>query len=708
MTEKQLQETDDEKQTPQEGDEDAVKNGKKIDKNIKDKKVDGNSLSAVLGDYQIYCGEALPQYNVAENKAYRAVMSKADSGESLFAIVCERHVLPRRKAAGKYTAIVNPNLVFLMTSGKVYWPPARQERFVFIYKDTLGKVLLKPDAPLAMGWRQEAVLETVLHPMVQVLQDFRDRDFYHGAIRPSNMFESRISQTPKLVVLGDCLSMPPAYTQPAVYETIERSMANPISRGLGALADDLYSFGVTLAVFMRTTDPLEGLTDEQIIREKIRHGSYAAITGKDRFKGSILELLRGLLHDDPSQRWTIDEILVWMDGRRLSPKQAIKHKKATRPMSFAGEKYLYLPVLTTAIAKYPTETAKVVEDGSLEQWLERSLEDDDTVEKMQQGVTVSSDGGKGTGYAERLAANLSSVFDTMAPVRFRGLSMMGDGIGNALCNAVATKQDVKPFIDFFLQGVAMHWINNSENPNMDVGALISKFDSCRSSLRQSKSGFGLERCLYTLSSDAPCLSPKLEDYIVSNPEDMMYAFEDLCEKGDSPAFFLDRHSIAFLSVNDSKSIDSFLFDLNAPEEYKRVIAELKCLSNIQKRSKMPKFPHIGKTFLDSLPCVFERFHDQELKEKVQKEAEQAAQQGDLTRMLAAVNSRETQDKDFQAFRRAMVEFSDLREEYAHLEKQLANEKAFGKTTGREISALISGAIALLTIAVTTFMFFTDK
>ena len=556
---------------------------------------------AVFEEIEIYCGKPLPHYDVAGNKAFKASVI-GRSGEPLFALVCESHILPRRgKAATIYSSIVNVSLANLVTYGNVYWPPAKQEYYVFIYNDNLGKPVMKKDAPLCMGWKQDQVMEIIVKPMVDILQDFHNKDFFHGAIRPSNMFDGGSGDSLKRIILGDCLSTPPSYCQPSLFETIERAMANPISRGTGRTTDDLYAFGVSLAVFMRTQDPLEGFSEEEVIEEKIKHGSYAAITGKDRFKGSILELLRGLLHDDPLQRWNIDEVMVWMDGRRLSPKQAIKRKKAARPFEFLGEKYVQAPVLAMALDKAPPETVKIVEDGSLEQWIERSLEDEHILERMQTAVMVSSNGGKGPGYEDRLVANLSGVLDPMGPFRFRGLKAMGDGLGPALYKAMVLRQDIKTFVDLFMQGLAMNWITACENPNLDIGGLVNKFDNCKNFLRQNKVGFGVERCLYTMAPEAACLSPKFEGYCVTSPEDMMFAFEDMCEKGEEPAFFLDRHSVAFLSVNDPKSVDGFLYDLNSPEEYKKVVGNLKALAMLQKRSKLPKLPHIGTAFLSMLP-----------------------------------------------------------------------------------------------------------
>lgn len=673
-------------------------------KDAGDKKSSGQQQIATFkGGVNIYCAEPLEKYNIGPNKAYKAG-STSNPDEGLFALVCERHLVPRRKAASVYSSIVNPSMVSLLAHGTVYWPLTKQERYIFLYKDSLGKPILASDAPPALGLKQEQAMDAVVRPLVNILQDFRDRDFVHGAIRPANMFDGGAGEQFKKVILGDCLSTPGAYTQPSLYETIERASADPIGRGIGTLTDDLYSFGVSLAVILRTQDPLEGLGPTQVIHEKIKHGSYAAVTGKDRFKGSILELLRGLLHDDPSQRWNIDEVLVWMDGRRLSPKQAVKKKNASRPLTLGGEKYSQASILAMDLGRYTSEVVKSVEDETLEQWLARSLEDEETLMRYESALHATADGGRGSGYEDRLVSNIGFALDSMAPMRFRGAALMGDGIGAALYEKMALKQDVKNFADILLQSVALNWVTTSENPNIDVGGLISKFDSCRGFLRQNKPGYGIERCLYALSPEAPCLSPKLDHHYATTPEDLILAFEDLCEKGNAPAYFLDRHSIAFLSMKEAKAIDLYLYDLNMGEPYKKVMANLKCLASIQKRSKMKNLPHMGLAFQKMLPCVFDRFHDKNTREDVEKKIDKHARNGDLIRMVALLDDTKTTQKDRHAFRLALRDYARLKAEYENLDTRLQNVKTFGRARGRQFAAMVSIVLSVLAIAVTNFLF----
>ena len=660
---------------------------------------------SLAGNVEIYPDKKLPDYNSLQNKAYKAVV-KGKSMENALAIVCERNFIPRRHAASVYSSIINPALIPVAAHGKVYWPPEKEERYVIVYKHVLGQRLLQDDQALAMGWKQETVLDAVVKPMVDILQDFRDKDFVHGAIRPSNMFDGLGGG--KDFVLGDCLSTSASYTQPSLFEPIERAMADPIGRGIGTLPDDLYAFGVSLAVMMRSSDPLSGLSDEEVIHEKIQQGSYAAITGKDRFKGSILELLRGLLHDDPSQRWTIDEVLIWLDGRRLSPKQALKRPKAARPFPFGGGAYSQTPLLAMSLSKSPSEVVKVVDDGTLEQWLSRSLDDAQTVERFHEAQQYSAQGGRGAGYEDRVVANMSSILDTMAPIRYRGHCISGDGVGTALHEAFINGDDVKVFADMFLQRIAMNWVTVNENPNLDVTGLISKYDACKGFLQQNNIGFGLERCLYLLAPEAPCLSVKLKNYYVSTPEDLIFAYEDLCGKGDTPSLLLDRHSAAFLSVKDSKAIDSYLFDLNAPEDFKNLLGNIKCFATIQKRSNLDNFPNIAKAFNKQLPILYKRYHDKKVREKMKEEMDKFVKAGDLVKMASLLDSPEIYDKDFKGFREAMGEYNSLRSEKDKLEKQLENENTFGRATGKEFAAILSGILSAIIMVLTTYMFLTDK
>ncbi|HBR68481.1 MAG TPA: hypothetical protein DEA55_03800 [Rhodospirillaceae bacterium] len=666
----------------------------------------GNAYAAFGDNIDVNYGKPLPQYNNGPVKAYEA-RGAGSVSKNLFALVCENHLMPRLKSIQAYKLINSAGLPKLVRHGVMYWPPTKEERYALVYEDINGVPLMGEDNKGGLGWKQDVLTSIVLPSLAAVLQDMRNKDFVHGCIRPYNMFGTGSGKIEK-VVLGDCLSMPPSYSQSVVYETIQRGMADPIGRGKGELSDDMYSLGASLAVLMRVNDPLAGLDDKEILRKKLELGSFSAITGRERIVGAILELLRGLLHDDASQRWSIEEVLLWIDGRRINPKQAIKRKKAPRPIMLGEKKYLQLPFLAMDMSEDYAESQKIIEDGTLEQWLERSLEDDATAARMREIVKSTQDSGHGSDYAGRLVSNVAMVLDPSAPVRYKGISAFGEGFGAVLAEQMVLKKDIKSYIDVINSGIVINWAREQDNPFTDVAGIVGRFDAARNALRQSKAGYGIERCLYILNSESPCLSDRFSGFYVMSPEDMVIAFEKICQKGDAPGLFIDRHCAAFLSAKDRKVIENYLYDIGASEEHKKVLGNIKCIGAIQRRASMPAMPALAKALEARMPAVYKRYHDRDMREKMEKTIKRLADSGDIAKMAALLDNPQVTEKDHGAFRAAMKEYLTLKKEDANLELKLADKKNFGRKTGQDVSAVLSSLISTAIILCLVFLFVTGS
>ena len=173
----------------------------------------------------VYSGNRIPHYDRGPVKAY--IAKGTDKAPSyLFALVCEDHLSPRTTKASNYAAIINPSLVRLVASGAIFWPPLGKEKYCFIYENTLGKPLMTEDTRGGLGMKSEIVMNAVIKPMIGVLADMRDKDLIHGNIRPSNVFDGGQKNVER-AVLGECLSLPIGYHQPALYEPIDRAMSLP-------------------------------------------------------------------------------------------------------------------------------------------------------------------------------------------------------------------------------------------------------------------------------------------------------------------------------------------------------------------------------------------------------------------------------------------------------------------------------------------------
>lgn len=646
----------------------------------------------------VFLNKPLPLYDRNGIKAYQAE-GRGKIPKNLIAFVCDNYVVPRWYTASTYVRIINPNIAHLIATGAGYIPSEKSERFMMIYENNWGQPFLDLSKKPAYGIKQDQIIEQFLPTIVGILKDFNEKGFVHGGIRVNNLFSGGSSGL-KSFILGESLTTPASYLQPSLYEPIERSMADPIARGMGHFVDDVYSLGVLLTIMLRTNDPLRGLDERQILEQKIEKGSYAALTGKDRFTGPILELLRGILHDNKSQRWTIDEVLEWLDGQRLSPKQNLKRKKASRVFHLGGSSYTRPELLAHDLVENEEGLIQSVDDEKLELWIRRSLEDKEANERYELALASASDAGTGNSYPSRLASRVSIALDPPAPIRYKGLSFLPDGFGTALAKAFADKSDLNIFAEILDQGLVMFWLNAQSDKTIDYGSIATRFESCRSILRNKNAGFGLERCLYFLNNEAPCLSPKLESFYVKTPEEMVFAFESLCKDGKVPELMLDRHSVAFLSVKDSRILDSYLIELNAEEKYKNILGNIWAVSNIQKRYKMPPLPNLADHFVKILGPVLERFHDRHLRERMKKEFDKLKKSGDLSLVKAVLENPDIIETDTKMFFQAMTRYRNLEREKLKLERKLDTKGSIGKNVGRTFAAILSvviGGIGIITL-----------
>lgn len=662
-------------------------------------------IASYRDQFFIHPEKRIRHFDQGPVKAYAASGLADVSQVTHFAMVCEPNLIPRARAVFPFGRLINTNLLKLVAAGPTFWPPAQAERFVLIYEFFTGRPLVTEGQFRGLDMHPDHVQGLLVRPLVHALMDMRDADIVHGNIRPSNIFVTGVGNAIDRVMLGDCLSTPPSFCQPAIFETIERAMADPIARGLPGLDTDIYSFGASLAVILRSRDPMEGMTVDQIVKYKLEQGSYIALTGKDRFTGAILELMRGCLQDDQTQRWTLDDILSWMDGQRLSPKPPSKKIKAARPVHFVDDRYFRPAVLAMDLQKNQSEAVQMVESGHLEQWVERSLEDSAILKRVETAIETTGALGRGPGYWDRLVCRICIALDPEAPIRYKGMAVNPEGIPYALADTMIRRLDPQPFIDLINQQTILFWLTSQGDTMVDVGSLVTRFDGCRGILRQQNIAYGIERCLYYLNAECPCLSEKIKGYYVETPEDLILALDKIAAKPGRPELMLDRHSIAFISVKDRKDIDPFLMELNAPELYKRILGNIKTLATIQQRARMDKVHGLCRWAAEILDPVYERYHDRELRKSMKIKIAQLADTGDLGKMAGVLDNPLTLQKDIDGYNQARQDYYTLRVEDARLAEKLDDPVMFSRGIGREVAALASCVLSGFIILVFVLMFF---
>lgn len=648
------------------------------------------------GEIKIFPDRRLPKYDQGAIKAYAAASSE---GAPAFAMLCEKYIVPQSEIVHKYAGIITPHLPKLIACGVVDWNVDSKERFAFVYEDKLGKPVAEGKNPAALALRPELVISTIFRNLMDVMHAMRDKGITHGNIRVQNLFDGG-TNTYENTMLGETLTSPSGYSQPVAYETITRALSLPLGKGPAEFSDDIYALGVTVAALLRTQDPAEGLSDDEIIAQKMEIGSFNFITGKSRFPALILEFLRGTLNDDPELRWTFDDILVWADGRRVNAKQASAAStlKASRPLEFGRRKFLKPQILGVALPKDPALVVPLVENGELNLWLNRSIQNKELEERCEQALGEAKKDAGTSNFADRVACTMAIALAPESPIFYKNLKFTPSGFGNLLIEAMSFKKELAPFVDLIQSSIIPFWGKCTPTQTAGTGDAINRIGNCQRFMSQSMIGYGIERCIYYLCPMAPCLSEKLDGFYVRTAEDYVMALEKLSTSSKRPEWFLDRHIVAFLSVRDKSIIEPYLSDIGSTEKYRQRRGVLKCLAAIQRRDKIAALPGLSQWIGGMLDTLIDRYHDRDKRRRIKDQLEKIKTQGSLDRIAALFDNYDETQMDMKQYTETMRQYQMLRKEYLVLENELNTNPKFGIGAGRQAAMLASGFVALVVVA----------
>ena len=212
-------------------------------------------------------------------RAFAAVDHRSGS-TGLMGIVVERHA-PARAAALPRLGDRIDNLLTPMAC-EVGSAGDGTEALYLICPAPPGRSLADRPGP----WPEATLITQVLRPIAAVLEALQARGLTHRAVRADNVFDTGPGAP---VVLGPAWAAPPAMHQPALFEPPYSAAAHPAARGDGTIADDVYALGVLLIVLALGRNPLAELDEAAVLRLKLAHGSFAALTARERLPPVIAD-----------------------------------------------------------------------------------------------------------------------------------------------------------------------------------------------------------------------------------------------------------------------------------------------------------------------------------------------------------------------------------------------------------------------------------
>lgn len=642
------------------------------------------------GRCEIMPGTPIQALDGVGGSAFAARMNR-DRRTEVFAIITDQPVPARIEMMSAYRAIENPALLRLLDWGTIDWPLDQRRHFTLVYERPGGRRMMQDLGEVREGVPDDQITRAIMPSLLLALREMNARGMTCGALRPTNLFQ-KDAASPTLVI-GDCLATPVGYGQPILMETIERGMAQPAGRGPGMIGDDLYALGVTLLILHLGRSPVADLDNETILKLKMDKGTYAALTSQIRLPQSLVEPLRGLMTDDPKQRWSLSDLDMWLQGRRMSPRQPAVPRRAARAFDLQGEQSLHCRALARSLARHSAAAAALIERGEVEKWVRRSVGDEGRAEAMQTAV-ASAAAGRGASQEDRLVTRVAIALDPPAPIRYRGVSVMPDGVGTALAEAMWQNTGVQPFAEIITGQFPHFWVNCQADFRPEYVPTIQAYDGYRALLEHVGMGFGIERIVYELCPACPCLSPQLRDYYVLGMAELLSAMDHLATKptrGRDPA---DRHVLAYITTHHKKLNDRLLVPLSNPHDpARRMVAMISVLAEVQNRFGPARLPHLCGWLVALMDPVFKRFKNRETRERLKTEVAQAARDGVLDGIVRIIDNIDTIRADDKGFLGAMRQYENLSRQIDKLRGVTDDRSAMADGAGRQIAAVVTAGVA---------------
>ena len=662
---------------------------------------DGISFSAggksvEIGNFRVFLDLRMPEFDMGHCKAYSADNLRREEG-SAFALVTDPVIPTRHDHLTFLTGMHMAGQIDLIDYETAYWPPIGRKTMVIFYeKPAGGKVVPRSNKKLAID--EHDISSVVVEPLINAMQAFSDKGLAHRNIRADNLFFADPMR--EKVVLGDCASGPPGYDQPAVYETTARMSADPAGRGTGNISDDFYALGMTLAELGIGRLPLKKLNDQEITELKLAKGSFQAIASQEKLPLVLIEPVRGLLCDDPEDRWGFAELHAWLDGRRTKPVQSNTEKRAARSQNLAGRDYYTVRSLAQGIAKNWVTALAPLRDSTVEVWLRRGLGDNDRAKALSDAIRQLQWAGADKRSAEDvLVARSILILDPTGPIRFKGFSAMVDGLGFMLSYDVQHGRGPQRFADVIVRDIPSFWFGRQMGYSPEVQKQQQLYKNLRYYIQQQSAGYGYERCLYATVRNQHCLSPLVEEEYVVEIADLLPALEKAAETASEESWPVDRHIAAFIATRLEDDVEGQLMAMQNPSdevEYSRAIISM--LAIVQWRHGPDNLPNLSHWVARLMEPAIKVFHSKARRERVETEIPKLAKRGNLVELYNLINDEQERRKDQSEFVEAVAEYSEAESEVFDLESSGPARLELAEKVGQQAAAFASTMIALLTVS----------
>ena len=550
-------------------------------------------------------------------------------------------------------------------------------------------------------WPEADLTDFVLKPMALALGELQDRDVTHRAIRADNLFQAA-PRTP--VTLGCAWAAPPACHQPSWMEPPYSAVCLPAGRGDGRIADDVYALGALMVMLALGKNPVEGVPDEEVLRNKLDVGSYAALVGDHRLPSGLVDLVRGMLADDPEHRPS-PALLANPAAARARRIAARPPRRAQRPLDVGGQLAWTGRMLAHTMIRSPEIAGPMLRNGTIDRWLRRGVGDvaaaaliDEAV-RLREAEVLAADGRADALLLTRTIA----ILDPAAPLVWRRLPIWPDGLGSALDHALNHAPDQADLLaEIVTSHVTAAWDERREGVQDAAVARLESLET-RHWFAGGRSGTGAWRLAYHLNPLMPCESPATGQAWAIRLPDLLPALEAnaaRAPRGDRP--LVDRQVAVFIEARRDERLDVDLSRLAGALTATDFMSQLRLLARLQQKLSTSELPFLSQWAVAAVEPLLQRFSSRSRRERLAQRLASLAQAGQLPQIVAVLDDEEELSGDESGFSAAQERLAVIDQNLAQWESLAHGRVLQARRVSQEVADGVGLLSCVIALALATF------
>ena len=620
---------------------------------------------------------AQPLANVAPPLA---AFAATRSGLTGYMAVAVRRGWPARiRALGAMSGFATSHLLAPLAHGQAAMPSGEIGYFVVCPAPPGPSLLVK-----LRPWPEAELTDFVLKPMALALGELLDRDVTHRAIRADNLFQAA-PRTP--VTLGCAWAAPAACHQPGWMEPPYSAVCLPSGRGEGRIADDVYALGALMVMLALGKNPVEGVPDDELLRNKLNVGSYAAIVGEHRLPPGLVDLLRGMLADDPEHRPS-PALLANPAAARARRIAARPPRRAQRPLDVGGQLAWTGRMLAHTMVQSPEIAGPMLRNGTIDRWLRRGLGDVsaassiDEAARQRETEVLAADGRADALLITRAIA----ILDPAAPLVWRRLALWPDGLGSALDHALNHAPDqADALAEIVTAHVGAAWAERREG---GVDAAVAGLESLetRHWFNGGRIGTGAWRLSYHLNPLIPCQSPATGRAWAIRLPDLLPALEAhaaRAPRGEQP--LVDRQVAVFIEARRDERLDVDLSRLAGAMTTKDLLSQLRLLARLQEKFSKMELPFLSQWAVAAVEPLLQQFSSKSRRERLAQRLASLAQAGQLPPIVTVLDDEQEQAGDQSGLGAAQSRLAAIDLSLTEWESLAEGRRARARRVGQEVA-----------------------